>query len=205
LGGAESANAGNLVHHLWQLAQELVVALAAEERNTGGDDSGAEFAARRDAQAAVVEPGALAFLGGEHLVTNGVEDEAGDEVALALQTDRNRKMRNAVNEVRGAVDRIDEPAVRLVEAFDHAAFFHDEAIVRTGARQFIAQRSFDAQVGLRDEVGRTLLRCLQMFDLAEIADQHLGRLAGGCGHHVHQRGVDRHLIRRGGRKWGRRS
>ena len=50
--------------------------------------------------------------------------------ALALQADRDRELRNAVQEVGGAVERIDDPGVGLVGALAIAAFLADEAVTR---------------------------------------------------------------------------
>ena len=58
----------------------------------------------------VVEERALAFLGDEQLVGDRIVDEAGDDDAFALERDRDGEMRNAVQEVGGAVERIDDPA-----------------------------------------------------------------------------------------------
>ena len=71
-----------------------------------------------DAQAAVVAPGALPLLGDIHGIVGGIVDEAGDDLALALQRDRDREHRDAVQEVGGAVERVDVPDVGLVGALD---------------------------------------------------------------------------------------
>ena len=68
--------------------------------------------ARGHAQALVVEIGAVALFGDEHLVGDRIEDHGRDELALALQRDRDGEMRNAVQEVGGAVERIDDEAMR---------------------------------------------------------------------------------------------
>ena len=84
-----------------------------------------------DAQAAVVEEGAAAALGGVELVHGRIVDHAGDDLALPLQRDRDREDRDAVQEVGGAVERIDDPAVLVVLAGDHAALLHQEAVAGT--------------------------------------------------------------------------
>ena len=45
-------------------------------------------------------------------VLDRIVDDARDDLAFALERDRNREVRNAVQEVRGAVERVDDPAVR---------------------------------------------------------------------------------------------
>ena len=81
-----------------------------------------------DAQALVVEEGALALLGQEQSSLAGIVDHAGDDLALALQGDGDREVRDAVQEVGGAVERIDDPGVGLVGALDLAALFAEEAV-----------------------------------------------------------------------------
>ena len=94
-------------------ARQFEVA-AADMRQAAGDHAVGELAAAGDPQPLVVEEGALAALGDIKLVIGGIVDHAGDDGALALQADRNRKLRNAVQEIGGAVERIDDPGVALV-------------------------------------------------------------------------------------------
>ncbi len=67
-----------------------------------------------------------------------------------------------------------------------AALFHKQPERRARLAQFRPQRLFGAPVGLADEVGGTLLRDLQVFQLAEVADQALRRFQSGVGHHVEE-------------------
>src|ERR1700716_3904906 len=94
------------------------------------DHAFVELAAAGDAQPLVVQEGALAALGNVELVIGGVIDQPGYDSAFALQAGRNRKWRKAVQEIRGAVERIDDPGVALVGAFAGAAFLADEAVAR---------------------------------------------------------------------------
>ena len=57
------------------------------------------------------------------------------------------KMRDAVQEVGGAVERIDDPAMGAVGAFDLAALLHQEAIARPCAEQLLEQDLLGAVVG----------------------------------------------------------
>ena len=75
-----------------------------------------EPAARRDAQPPVVDEGAGALLGPEHLVADRLVDHAGDDLAVALERDRDGEERQAVQEIGGAVERIDDPAMAPVAA-----------------------------------------------------------------------------------------
>ena len=93
-----------------------------------------ELAAPGDAQAAVVHEGAAAAFGGVKLVHGRIVDDAGDQLALALQRDRDGEYRDAVQEIGGAVERVDDPAVLVVVAGHRAALFHQEGVARPGPR-----------------------------------------------------------------------
>src|SRR6202041_281433 len=133
------------------------------------DHAFVELAAARDADALIVEKGALAALGGIELVIGGIVDHAGNDGSFALKPDRDRKLRNAVQEVGGAVERIDDPGVGLVVARARAAFFTDKAV--TGARlgEILVQHLLGAAIRQADEVGRSLQRYLKIFDFAKVA------------------------------------
>ena len=87
-------------------------------------------------------------------------------------------MRDAVHEVRGAVERVDHPGVGLVGALVAAAFLAEEAVAGTRREQFFAQDLFRLPVGGGDEIGRPLERDLEMLDLAEVALERARRPCG---------------------------
>src|SRR3989338_4047298 len=102
-------------------------------------------------------------------------------------------MGNAVKEVRRAVERIDDPAVRLVAAFEDPAFLHQEAVTRPGLRKLLEKNLLRLLVGGGNEVRRPLERDLQVFDFAEVALQAARRLAGGSDHYAHRGGMAGHI------------
>ena len=65
--------------------------------------------------------GALAALGGEHLVAGRIVDQARHQLAVAFERDRDGEERDAVQEIGGAVERINDEAVGAVGAFHLAA------------------------------------------------------------------------------------
>ena len=168
------------------LAQELIVPLLAAMGHAGDDDAIGELGSRRDPDAAVVEKGALAALRGEQLVAGGVVDQAGDELAVALERDGDREQRDAVEKIGGAVERIDDEAMGAVGAFDLAALLHEEAVAGPRMGELLMQDLLGAGVGGADEIGRTLERDLELLDLAEIAREAPSGFAGGADHDVHQ-------------------
>ncbi len=76
---------------------------AADMRQSTGDYAFIQLFAPGNAQARVIQEGALAALGNVELVVGRVIDHACDDHALALQGNRDRELRNAVQKVRGAV------------------------------------------------------------------------------------------------------
>ncbi|MNZ48357.1 hypothetical protein D3C78_660990 [compost metagenome] len=94
------------------------------------------------------------------------------QTALVLAGDADGEMRDAVDEVGGAVQRIDDPQVvgAFAGAFQHAAFLAHDAVVRVG----LAQGGDDAQFGGAIDFGDVVLGVflvdrdgIQAFDGAE--------------------------------------
>ena len=104
----------------------------AQEGQAGGDHRRGQFLAGRDAQALVVVIGAMALFGGVEVVGDGIEHHARHKLAFALQPDGDGEVRNAVHEVGGAVDRIDDEAVGGIGALQHAAFLAQETVAGAG-------------------------------------------------------------------------
>ena len=97
-------------------------------------------------------------------------------------------MRNAVEEIAGAIQRIDHPARLCRVALDHPALFQHKAPVGPRDAQLVIQGALGSLIGLRDEIGRALAGHLQMFDFTKIATQTLPGLAGSFFHHADQTG-----------------
>ncbi|MNS96045.1 hypothetical protein D3C72_1303270 [compost metagenome] len=94
---------------------------------------------------------------------------------LALQAHRDGEVGHGVHEVGGAVDRVDDPGVRLVGAFDQTAFLAEEAVAGARLHQQFVEGVFGLQVGGRDEIAGPFARNLKLGDFAEIAKH------GACG------------------------
>ena len=108
---------------------------------------------------------------------------------MLLERDRDRPVRQAVQEVGGAVERIDDPAIVRRAAGLDAALLHDEAVVGPAALQLLLDHLLGAAVGGRDEVARPLDRDLQLLDLAEIAGEQARGLGGGADHDLETGGA----------------
>jgi hypothetical protein len=112
---------------------------AAVMRQPAGDDRLGEPLPGGDADAPVVEESALAAFGDEHVVVRRVVGQRGDDRAFALERDRDREVRDAVQEIGGAVERIDDPAVALVGAGAGAAFLAEKAVIRPRLGEVLAR------------------------------------------------------------------
>ncbi len=121
---------------------------------------------------------ALAAFGDEQVFVRRIVDQPGDDRAFALQRDRDREVRDAVQEIGGAVERVDNPAVGFVRAFARAAFLAKEPVTGAGLVEIVPQHLLGLAVGGGDEIARPLQRHLKVLDLAEIA---LERAAGARG------------------------
>src|ERR1700675_4211720 len=98
-------------------------------------------------------------------------------------------MRDAVQEIGGAVERIDDPAMTLVGAGPGPAFFAEKAGGRPRLRQFLVDDLLGAAIGGGDEIARPLERHLQMLDLAEIALEAPPGTARGLDHDIEDSGM----------------
>lgn len=142
-----------------------------------------------DAQAATVEGGAATAAGGEFFLAYRVEDHGVLQAALVLAGDAHGEVRYAMDEVGGAVQRIDHPEVigALAAAFDEAAFLAHDRVSRIG----LAQRGDDGLLGGAIDFGHVVLGILlvdrddiQAFDGAE--NQFTGAASGAQGDIQHR-------------------
>ena len=129
---------------------------AAVMRQAAGDHGFGEPLPAGDADALFVEEGALAALGDEEVVIGRVVDQAGDDDAVAFERDRNREVRDAVQKISGAVERIDDPALGLVAAFAGAAFLAEEAVIGPRLGKLLAHDGLGAVIGRGHEIARPL-------------------------------------------------
>jgi hypothetical protein len=117
------------------------------------DHAVGQHAARSDPDAAVVHEGAAALFGGEQLVGRRIEHHAGNHFPVALERDGDCELRNAVQEVGGPVERIDDPAMRAVGTLELLAFLAEEAVGRTRFQELVADDLFCLQIRLGHEIG----------------------------------------------------
>lgn len=111
----------------------------------------------------------------------------------AREPDRDGELRDAVQEVGGAVQGIDDPGVALVGALTGAALFADEAVAGPGLGEVLVEDLFRALVGERDEIRGTLQRDLEMLDLAEIALEAAAGATRCLDHDIDSGGIQHEL------------
>src|SRR5262249_19144020 len=136
---------------------------AAPVGNADGDDAVGQGLARGDPQSPAVHESALALFGGEQLVVDGIVSYGGYPLALALQRNGDGKKRDAMQKIASAVERVDDPAVCLVRAFDRAALLHEEAVAWPGFGQLPVERLLGTVIGAAGKVGGALDRHLQLL------------------------------------------
>src|SRR5260370_18296504 len=106
-------------------------------------------------------------------------------------------MRDAVQEVRGAVEWIDDPPVTLIGAGARAAFLDEKAVIRPRLGEFRADDFLSAAIGGGDEIARSFQRDLQVLDLAEIAFEALTGAVRRFRHNVKDCGMGHGGLRYG--------
>src|SRR5437868_6171998 len=154
-------------------------------RDAGADQALVEVAPSRNPQAGVLKPGAAALFRpiavvGQWLVDESLADLAAAAGFLLLDRDGNREMRNAVEEIDGAIERIDNPPGFVGIAGSLATFLEQHAPIGACVAQFLDNGLFGPFVGHRDEVARPLAADLELLDLAEVAAEARRRLARGA-------------------------
>ena len=101
-----------------------------------------------------------------------------------FKRDADGPVRQAVQKVGGAIQRVDDPAPGRVCALGLGTFLAEKAISRARAEQILAQNAFGLPVGAGHEVAGALGRNLKVLDLAKVLDQGAAHLAGCFLHQV---------------------
>ena len=110
-GGAGAAQAGGLLHHVAHDGHVGIEVFETGVGEAGADQAIGQFSTFAHAQATVVEVGAAAAGGGEQFVLRRVVYHRLGQYALVLQGDGYGVLRIAMQEVGGAIERIDNPDV----------------------------------------------------------------------------------------------
>src|SRR5690606_33276950 len=136
--------------------QVMTMFAATKMRHAGGDHAVGELVTGCNTQTTVIEECPATALSGIKFIAGRIINYPGNHLSLTLKRDRNSENRNTVQKVCGAIKRINDPAVLAVFAFNSAAFFHQEAVIRTGTAQLAIDEIFRFAVGLGDIIAGTL-------------------------------------------------
>ena len=93
-------------------------------------------------------------------------------------------MRQAVQKVGGAVQRVTDPAAFGLFRSSLAALFTKESEFWPGFGEGVADDGFRPAVGLTNEVGWPFAGDCQVFDIAEVAEQLAASFVGCLNHNV---------------------
>ena len=156
-GGAGAAQAGAVLHHRLEHLHVAVEVVATAEREAGADQRFGQPRAARDPQPPVVQVGAAAARGVEQVIARGVVDDRLLHLAAEGQRDRHAVHREAVQEVRGAIERVDDPhVVAVLGAVLATRFLGQDAVARVGGEDGLDDRGLGRAVDFADEVIRPL-------------------------------------------------
>ena len=124
--------------------------LAFPERKCRGQDSSFQPDAGGNPQALVVQEGATATAGSKKFLAQGVVDHGMLGAAIDLLGDGDGEMRQPVQVIAGAVQRVDDPDVFVISGF--TAFFAQKSVIRVITLNFPYNFRFASLVHFTDVV-----------------------------------------------------
>jgi len=146
--------------------------------HAGADQGAVHVLGAADADAAVVEGGAAAAGGTVQILGIGGVDHAVFQLALDLDADRHGVVGQTMQEVGGAVERIDDPQHFVVAVL--SAFLAQHGVLRIGLADDFDDFAFRAAVHLGDEIVAALALDQQLVDAISVAhDEVAGGTRGG--------------------------
>ena len=147
----------------------------------GADQRVFHFLAAAHANLAVVERRAFAARCGEDILAHRIVDSGGFHAALDLHADRNAKLREAVQEIGRAVERVDDPdGIGFALC---AGFLGEDRVVGVVILDDFDDRVFCSTVGVTDEIVVSFLLDIELVELVEMPDED--GAATACCHHGH--------------------
>src|SRR5271168_677442 len=124
----------------------------AEMGNAAAEERLRQLSPPRYSKAAIAAERPLSSLGDEHVVVRRIVNDAGHDLPLAFQRNRNGEMRDRVQKVGRRIERIDMPGVTLVGSFDAPALLHDEAVAWTRPGEIRVEALLGPLVGKTDKI-----------------------------------------------------
>jgi hypothetical protein len=148
------------------------------EWNAGADQRAFEPFALADPNAAAIQLRTATATGGEFFATNRIEHDRMFELAAIFARNRHREMRNAVNEVGGAVERVDDPAIFGIAGATAASFFAEECVIGVGFSQQRNNFALGCSIDLGNEIVRGFFIDADFVDLIGGARNEFAGLTG---------------------------
>ena len=189
-GGARTAQARARQRHFAEEAHVAVQALAVAERKARADQRIRQTIQLADADAPLVQIRAAAARCGEEVVARRIVDDGLLHDALVRERDRHAVVREAVDEVGRAVERIDDP-LELRLAIRFAGFFGEDGVIGIGGVQRLDDGGFGRLVDFRHEVVVLFLADLDAVQIERRAVDDLSGAARGLDsdieHRMHER------------------
>ncbi len=195
-GRAGAAQAGRALHHVGHDVQVGLEVVARAEREAGGQQAFLELGALGHADAPLVQVGAAALGGREQVVARRVVDDGLLDLAAHHERDAHAIDGKAVDEVGGAVQRVDDPdEFRILRAVLAARFLGEDAMARIGGEQGLDDGLLARVVHLGHEVVDLLLRNAHRLDVERRAvDDGACGASGLDGHVEHGVQIGRHEL-----------
>jgi hypothetical protein len=179
-GGAGAAHSRGLLDDRAELRQVGVEARAGADRHARADERVIQHVGLADADLAAVQHRAPAALRDEKVLRARRVDHAELELPLVLQADRHGEVREAVQEVRRAVERVDDPEPVALPV--GPAFLREDRVVGMRLADRVHDLGFGTAVDVRDEVVAALAVDLDLVGALEVPhDVVAGRARGGDG------------------------
>ncbi len=126
-GPADSRGIGEYGTEHRQISIQVLLFL---ERETGAQQRTLETALSGNPDAPAVEHRAIAAAGGKQFIAQRIIDHGNLDPGLVLQGDGDGKLREAMEKIGRAIQRVDDPD--MVVARMHAAFFCENGMIRKG-------------------------------------------------------------------------
>src|SRR5690606_7903915 len=181
---ASAAHAGSLAY---QAAEHIevgvqVVHLPVTEREASAQQGAFEALARADTQAATIQGSAATAAGGELFLADRINDHGVLQSAAVFAGNADCIVRNAAQEVGGAIQRIDDPQVvgAILGALRQPAFFSKNAVVWIGLAQCGDAELFRVAVDFGNVVAGVFFADRDHVQALGGTNNHFAGAAGGA-------------------------
>ena len=147
------------------------------KRKPGADQRALQGALGADADLLALELRAVAARGGEELLAHGIVDHRVLQPTLVLERDRHRKSWETMQEIRRAIERVDDPDEFTVAVA--AAFLGQEGMLRVAAADGRDDVGLGLAVDVGDEIVASLAVDFQRIETRQAADDQITGAPGG--------------------------